>query len=129
MIGSKSGFSGSSQTVVVSTIDGATGQAAAPVSVNGVTGARNFTAPRTDSQNRVVIGVRNTAGAFVVTLGTTLITPVPSANPLVGFEFSLDAADRVISAHGSSIVASTLCTPFPTSPGFCRGWLIQKFAR
>jgi hypothetical protein len=121
--------SGNGQTALVSTIDGATGLSAPPVAISGVPSARNFTAPRVDSQNRVVIGVRNTTGAFVITPSTSQVTPVPSANPLVRFDFSLDADDRVVSAHGSSIVASALCTPFPTTPGFCRGWLMQKFSR
>jgi hypothetical protein len=120
--------SGNGQTALVSTINGGTGQSSPGVST-GVAGARSFTVPRVDSQNRVVLGVRNTTGVFVVTPSTNQVTPVPLANPLVRFDFSLDANDRVVSAHGSSIVASQLCTPFPTTPGFCRGWLMQKFSR
>jgi hypothetical protein len=117
------------ETALVSMIDGVTGVSAPPVAISGVPSARSFTVPRVDSQNRVVIGVRNTTGAFVITPSTNQVTPVPSAHPLVRFDFSLDADDRVVSAHGSSIVASALCTPWPTTPGFCRGWLMQKFSR
>jgi hypothetical protein len=120
--------SGSGSSALVSTVDGASGQPGTPVGT-GVANATIFTTPRVDSQNRVVLGVRSSTGAFVVTPGTNQVTPVPSANPLQRFDFALDASDRVVSAHGSSIVASTLCTPFPSTPGFCRGWLMQKFTR
>ncbi|MCU0949559.1 MAG: immunoglobulin domain-containing protein [Burkholderiaceae bacterium] len=121
--------SGSGNAAIVSTIDATTGQSAPPVTTGSVGSSFGYTRPRVDSQNRVAVGVRSASGVFVVTLGTGQSTPVPSANPLVRFDFSLDASDRVVSAHGSSIVASQLCTPFPTTPGFCRGWLMQKFNR
>ena len=106
---------------LVSTIDGMTGQAVLPALDLG---ASTFTAPRIDRQNRVVIGV----GGSIVTLGTSQVTSVPNAGS-VSF-FSLDATDRVISAHGTFASAGgTGCTPFPTSPGSCRGWLMQKFTR